>query len=123
MTASDAAARAYAALDPTLTSPARAEARVFARVTRRLEAGADRAGPIGPDMVGALHDNRRLWAAAAMAAADDANAMPAPLRAQILSLAGFVDRRTSAVLSGGATVRPLTEINRRVAAGLSGVGV
>ena len=115
---SQSAATAYAALDPSLTTPGRAEAMVFAKVTRRLEiAFADDAGHVS-ERVAALHDNRRLWQAAAIACASDDNALEPALRASLVSLAGFVDRHTSEVLGGAAEPDVLFEINRRVAAGL-----
>lgn len=113
------AAEAYGAIDASLTTPGRAEAMVFAKVTRRMEqAYADEATPL-PARVSALHDNRRLWQAAAIACADDSNAMSEQMRASFISLAGFVDRHTSEVLGGSADPSILCEINRRVAAGLS----
>lgn len=113
------AVSAYAALDASMTSPGRAEAMVFSKVTRRLEQVFADSGSSSVSRVTALHDNRRLWQAAAIACADDANAMPDALRASLISLAGFVDRTTSGVLGGTAKPNVLFEINRRVAAGLS----
>ena len=116
------AADAYAAIDPALTSPGRAEAMVFAKVTRRLEAAfADGTAP-NAARVAALHDNRRLWHATAYACASDDNAMPDGLRAGLIGMAAFVDRHTSQVLAGKAEPAPLFEINRRVTAGLSASG-
>ncbi len=113
------AAAAYAALDPSLISPSRAEALVFAKVTRRMEHVFTDAAASIASRVSALHDNRRLWQAAAIACADDANAMSEEMRASFIGLAGFVDRHTSEVLGGSAQPTVLFEINRRVAAGLS----
>lgn len=116
------AASAYAAIDPSLTSPGRAEAQVFSTITRRLRAVFSdvSAGPATRAQV--LHDNRRLWQAAAMQCADDANEMSNDLRASIIGLAGFVDRQTSSVLRDGGNADILIEINTRLAAGLSGQG-
>ncbi|CTQ49108.1 flagellar biosynthesis regulator FlaF [Jannaschia donghaensis] len=113
------AVAAYAALDASMLSPGRAEALVFAKVTRRLEQvfSADNTSYVA--RISALHDNRRLWQSAAIACADDANAMSDALRADLISLAAFVDRTTSGVLGGSAEPSILVEINRRVAAGLS----
>ncbi|MFO6464924.1 flagellar biosynthesis regulator FlaF [Jannaschia sp. KMU-145] len=111
---------AYATLATELTDPGRAEALVFARVTRHLRSAFD-ADPItaGPARARALHDNRRLWRAAASACADDTNALPEDLRAALLGLAGFVDRTTTALLRGEGSVSPLIEINQRMANGLT----
>ncbi|MEM8849626.1 MAG: flagellar biosynthesis regulator FlaF [Pseudomonadota bacterium] len=113
------AANAYATLDPALTSPGRAEARVFATITRRLHAVFSDATSSAAIQAQVLHDNRRLWQAAAMQCADDDNEMPADLRAAIISLAGFVDRQTSVILRGGGSAQSLIEINTRMATGLS----
>ncbi len=113
------AASAYASLDPSLTTPGRGEAMVFAKVTRRLEAVFADETSSYETRVAALHDNRRLWMAAASAVADDSNELSDTLRAGLISLAGFVDRHTSAVLGGSSDPKILFEINRRVAGGLS----
>jgi flagellar protein FlaF len=118
-TAQAAAAEAYGALDARIVGPMRAEALVFAKVTRRLEAVMADPGASFAARAAVLHDNRRLWLAAAAAIADDQNALPTALRAQILSLAGFVERHTRAVLRGKGEWTILSEINRRVAGGLS----
>ncbi|WP_371156208.1 flagellar biosynthesis regulator FlaF [Jannaschia sp. 2305UL9-9] len=113
------AAAGYGALDAQLLDPTRAEALVFAGVTRRLEAAFSDPKSSFASRASVLHDNRRLWLAAAAALADDGNGMPAPLRASLLSLAAFVDRQTRALLKGKGDPRILFEINRRVVGGLS----
>ena len=113
------AATAYAAIDPCLTTPGRAEAMVFAKITRRMRAVFDDKAASFAERVSVLHDNRRLWHAVAMSCASDANAMTPELRAGLISLAGFVDRQTDAVLRKKAEADTLIEINHRVAAGLS----
>lgn len=117
------AAAAYGAIDPSLISPGRAESFVFAKVTRRMEEVFSDDAASSASRVAALHDNRRLWQAAAVACADDANTMTPQLRAGLIGLAGFVDRHTSAVMNGSAKPDPLFEINRRIAAGLSAGGM
>ncbi|MEO0859511.1 MAG: flagellar biosynthesis regulator FlaF [Pseudomonadota bacterium] len=113
------AAEAYGALTPNLTSPTRAEALVFADVTRRLESIFSDPQASHASKIAVLHDNRRLWLAAAAASADDGNALPEGLRVGLLNLAAFVDRQTSALLRGEGSVTVLSEINRRVIGGLS----
>ncbi|WP_299843537.1 flagellar biosynthesis regulator FlaF [uncultured Jannaschia sp.] len=113
------AAAAYAAIDPCLTTPGRAEAMVFAKITRRMRAVfADESATVSA-RVSILHDNRRLWHAVALSCASDANAMAPELRASLIGLAGFVDRHTSAVLRKEGEPEVLCEINQRIAAGLS----
>ncbi|SDY43933.1 flagellar protein FlaF [Jannaschia faecimaris] len=113
----------YAALDASMLSPGRAEALVFTKVTRRLEHAFGDTAVAATTRVTALHDNRRLWHAVAIACSDDDNAMPDAMRANLISLAGFVDRTTSAVLAGTSEPNALFEINRRIAAGLSSEAV
>jgi flagellar protein FlaF len=117
-----AAAEAYGRLDVRMVDPMRAEALVFARITRRLEALDADPSPRHADLVSALNDNLRLWFAVAAAVADDGNAMPEGLRASLLSLADFVERRTRTLLQDGGSAATLTEINRRVAGGLTQAG-
>ncbi|MGB3554138.1 MAG: flagellar biosynthesis regulator FlaF [Jannaschia sp.] len=117
--AHSAAAAAYGALDPNLVSPMRAEALVFSGVTRRMEAVFADPDSSPAAKAGVLHDNRRLWLAAATATADGDNQLPDALRASIIGLAAFVDRQTSDILRGKGTAGILSEINRRVIGGLS----
>ena len=71
-----------------------------------------------PALVAAVHDNRQFWLLASEDLAGDGNRLPVPLRAQLLSLAGFVEKETSRILAGDATAATLIEINRAVARGL-----
>lgn len=114
-----AASAAYGSLAPSVASPKRAEALVFVDVTRRLETIYSDPTSSAASKVGVLHDNRRLWLAAATALADRDNDLPESLRGSLLNLAAFVDRHTSAILRGNGSVQALCEINRRVIAGLS----
>ena len=50
----------------------------------------------------------------------DGNALPIQLRAQIVSLAGFVRRHGMAVLAGSASIAPLVDINTAIMKGLRG---
>ncbi|GIT91616.1 flagellar biosynthesis regulatory protein FlaF [Jannaschia pagri] len=114
-----AAVEAYGSIDARIVAPARAEALVFAGVTRRLEAVYADEQSSDAARVAVLHDNRRLWLAAAAAVADDGNAMPDGLRTSLLGLAAFVDRHTRYVMRGEEDPKILFEINRRVVGGLS----
>jgi len=96
------------------------EYRVFATVTANLvkakETGRADIGVI----VQAIHDNRRLWSLFALDCAQPQNALPVATRAQIISLAMFVERQCSAVLREGADIDPLIDINRTMMEGLAG---
>jgi len=101
-------------------NPRETEYRVFATVTANLvkakELGAADIGALA----GAVHDNRRLWSLFAADCAQPQNALPEATRAQIISLALFVDRQCSAVLREGGDIDPLIDINRMMMEGLAG---
>ncbi len=100
-------------------SPRQTEYRAFAVATR----GLIDASSLPDSEVGrraeALAMNRRLWSLLASDCAAEGNSLPQPLRAQIISLAMFVDRHSSAVMRQGASFDVLVEINRSIMQGLS----
>ena len=102
-------------------SPRQIEGRVVAQVTTALERHAAE-GPGSPEFRDALFRNQRLWGAFRGALIDDDNALPAALRASLISLSFWVDRHTTAVLNGGDTAEALIDVNRRILAGLRGNG-
>lgn len=90
----------------------------LARVSHKLYA-AIKAGKKGfPDLVAALHDNRKLWTILATDVADTSNALPQSLRAQLFYLAEFTQVHTSKVLRKEADAGVLVEINSAVMKGL-----
>jgi flagellar protein FlaF len=109
---------AYAAAP--IRSARGAEYAVFAQVTQALMAAdaADRAG--FPRLAAAVVDNQRLWAVLAEDLMQEENRLPAPLRAQLVSLAEFVRRHSLAVLGGGASTAALIDINTSIMKGLRG---
>jgi flagellar protein FlaF len=107
----------YAAAIEQCETPRETEARLLREVSRRLEearASADRTA-----LADAVTRVRRLWTMFAVDLAQEGNALPAELRASLLSIAGVVDRSCSDVLAGDqAAVATILEINRNIAAGL-----
>lgn len=102
-------------------SPRQTEYRAFAVATRGLiDASALPDSEVGR-RAEALSMNRRLWSLLASDCAAEGNSLPQPLRAQIISLAMFVDRHSSAVMRQGASFDVLVEINRSIMQGLSPV--
>lgn len=94
------------------------EYNAFAKITHRLKA-ASAQGKFGfADLVGALHDNRKLWTMLAMDVANKANPLPKELRARVVFLAEFTQRHSSLVLAKKATVEPLIDINTAIMRGL-----
>ncbi len=111
--------QAYQQASARTESPRETEYRLFAQVTRALmDAEALPHEEIGKRM-DALDWNRRMWAALAADCSHPDNAMPAPLRAQFISLSLWVGRHTSAVMRREEDIGPLIDINRIVMQGLS----
>lgn len=111
--------QAYRQAAAKTESPRQAEYRAFAAVTRGLiDAGSLPETEIAR-RADALAANRRLWSLLASDCAAEGNALPAPLRAQIISLSLFVDRHSRVVMREGASVDVLVEINRMMMQGLA----
>lgn len=119
MNALHQASTAYAAAAPIRTHQG-TEYDLFARITRRLSTAAQGGARAFPDLVAALHDNRRLWTLLAAEVADEANALPRDLRAQIFYLAEFTAHHTPRVLAREAGPGALIEINTAIMRGLRG---
>lgn len=111
------ARQAYAPGQSPLRSARSIELHVFGEVTARLTAAATAGFPA---RAAALHENRRLWTRLAADVADEGNALPAALRAQIFYLAEFTDHHSRRILSGEGNIQPLIDINSAVMRGLGG---
>ena len=93
---------------------------LFAQITARLKALDETDLASFPVLADAVADNQRLWATLAEDLMSDANSLPVPLRAQLISLAEFVRRHSLAVLGGRAKLAPLIDINTAIMKGLRG---
>ena len=93
---------------------------LFAQITARLKALDETDLASFPALAGAVADNQRLWATLAEDLMSDANRLPVPLRAQLISLAEFVRRHSLAVLGGRARIGALIDINTAIMKGLRG---
>lgn len=109
------AARAYQTSSGR-RSPREQEADVFRRANGALRSMRD-AGDVARTR--ALADNRRLWGVVMDLMRDPDNALPAPLRAQIVSIGLAVQRNMDAENPDWDF---LIGINEQIAAGLSGQG-
>lgn len=121
MNAFNLAQSAYGTSNTATRTQRGTEYDVFARVTRRLKSCAQQPGDF-PALVQALHDNRRLWTIMAVDVADETNALPAPLRAQIFYLSEFTAEHTRKVLRDQASADALVDINTAVMRGLRSKG-
>ncbi len=118
MNAQSQAQHAYSAASaPTRTSRS-TEYDAVARITHRLRSEALKGAAGFPDLVKALHDNKKLWNIFAVDVADTDNRLPRDLKAQIFYLAEFTSQHTSKVLARRANVAPLLEINTAILHGL-----
>ena len=99
-------------------APRETEYRLFALVTKALMTAEER-GEKGRPFIEAVDWNRRLWLTLQMDLASDDNAFPDELRAQLISVAIWVDRHSSAALRGEARVGPLINVNRTIMEGLA----
>lgn len=98
--------------------PRQTEYRLLGQVTRALMSAAELDRSNITERMDALDWNRRVWSTFANDCAGDDNGLPDGLRANIISLAIFVSKHTSAVMRQGADIQPLIDINRSVMAGL-----
>jgi len=71
-------------------------------------------------MIQAIQDNRTLWAVLADDCAQPDNQLPEGLRAQIISLALWVDRHSREVRGDYKALADLIEVNRAIMDGLTG---
>ena len=118
MNALEMARTAYSSAAAPIRTHQSTEFDAFAQITSRIKSAVSR-GKIGfSDLAAALHDNRKLWSLLAADVADDGNALPRQLRAQIVYLAEFTILHTAKVLSGDATAEVLVDINMSVMRGL-----
>lgn len=111
---------AYANLNAPTRTPRATEYDAIARITARLKEAAYSGKPCFARLAAALHDNRRLWMTLASDVAGAENALPPPLRAQILYLAEFTEQHSRKVLANQAETGPLIDINTAVMRGLRG---
>jgi flagellar protein FlaF len=114
--------QAYQRASAQAENPRETEYRLFAMVTagliRMKEQGRDNV----VDLAEALHKNRRLWTLLAQDCASPENALPQPVRAQIISLSIWVSKHSSGVLQNGDDIDPLIDVNRSIMQGLGLAG-
>ena len=111
--------QAYQQAATRAESPRDLEYRLFAQVTRALmDASTLDRSEFGARM-DALDWNRRVWSTLAGECNRTDNALPAPLRASIISLSIWVGKHTSLVIRNQEEFEPLIEINRMIMQGLA----
>jgi flagellar biosynthesis activator protein FlaF len=106
----------YKSVQNATEHPRSTEYRLFAHVTRALMEIGDRLDPKAHE---SLNWNQRLWIALQTDLAAEGNKLPDALKAQLISLAMWVDRYTVKVMKRGAPVSPLISVNRTIMEGLA----
>lgn len=112
-------------------APRETERQIISRITASLALHAgtyDAAETVGARLAvlaGGLQlplaENIRLWSALKADLSREENALAPELRAQLISLALFVERHTTQVLRGDAKVGSLVLVNRAIIEGLAGI--
>lgn len=114
------AQRAYAPTNSATRSNRSVEYDVIARVTFRLKDAIQNGAY--PQLLEALHENRKLWRTLAIDVADADNGLPDDLRARVFYLAEFTDHHTRKVIRREENAVPLLEINTAILRGLRQTG-
>lgn len=102
---------------PDAGNPARTEAWALLEAARELHQSKE--APLDQRRA-ALRRNWRLWTIFQANLVDAENKLPAPIRANLLGLANFIDRHTAGLLADGdpAKIDVLVNINRQISEGL-----
>ncbi|WP_025898041.1 flagellar biosynthesis regulator FlaF [Sneathiella glossodoripedis] len=108
---------AYQKANQSTETPKQTEYRAFAIFTRALEE-AEAKGPVA--VVKAVADNRQLWLTLQVDLASEENKLPLELRAQLLSIAIWVNKYSVDAMKGEASLEPLITVNKQIMEGLRG---
>jgi flagellar protein FlaF len=119
---SSAAARAYARVATTTSSPRDIEAQALLMAANKLQAVMNNAEATYAQTSEALMFNRKLWSIFLSEAQREENPQPLDVRQNIANISIFVLSQTAAlqISPQRAHIKPLIDINRNIAAGLSG---
>jgi flagellar protein FlaF len=119
---SNAAAQAYARVASTTSSPRDIEAQALLKAANKLQAVVSDPDASYVQMSEALIYNRKLWTIFLSEAQRDGNPQPMDVRQNIANISIFVLSQTAALQISPQRehFKPLIEINRNIAAGLSG---
>lgn len=112
-------AKAYAETMRSIEDPKVSEAKIFTAVTRGLERHAGE-GRKSENLKEYLAKNQKLWVAVKNMVSTTDNGLPEKLRGDLASIAIWVDKHTSSVLTGEGEVSDLISVNQSVMNGLMG---
>jgi len=108
---------AYQKANQNTEGPKQTEYRAFAIFTRALEQ-AEAEGPVA--IVKAVADNRQLWLTLQIDLASEENKLPLELKAQLISIAIWVDKYSVSAMKREASLEPLITVNKQIMEGLRG---
>jgi flagellar protein FlaF len=119
---SNSAAQAYARVATTTASPRDNEAQALLMAANKLQEVVSNENMPIDRVKHALMFNRKLWTLFLSEALDDKNPQPLDVRQKIVNISMFVLPHTMALLVSPQRehFKPLIDINRNIAAGLSG---
>jgi flagellar biosynthesis activator protein FlaF len=109
---------AYRRTQSMSATPRATEYRLMSQVTGELMQARD-AGLQGAALMQALHHNREVWGTFAVLCGSPGNKLPSMLRANIISLALWVERYTSDVVRQRDSIDALINVNRTIMEGLA----
>lgn len=116
------AARAYTRVSNTTAAPREIEARALLKAANQLQDVLNNEDTTGERTKAALMFNRKLWSIFMSDALRDENPQPLEIRQKIANIGIFVLTQTAALQLNPQLdqFKSLIEINRNLAAGLSG---
>jgi len=119
---SSAAANAYARVATNTASPRDIEAQTLLKAANKLQEAINNNDPLSEQTRQALMYNRKLWTIFLSEAMREGNPQPLDVRQKIANIGVFVLSQTAALQLSPQFdhFKPLIEINRNIAAGLSG---
>ncbi len=109
---------AYRRVRSIAETPRAAEYRLMSEITGDLINARD-AGLTGAALMPALHRNREVWNIFSTLCGAPGNKLPDGLRASIISIALWVERFTSDVVTGRDSIDGLITVNRAIIEGLA----
>lgn len=120
--ASPLARAAYGQREAPVRTARAQEYDLLARCTQKMAMASAQSTDEFPLLATAVYENLQLWCALAVDVADEDNALPSALRAQLFYLYEFTANHSRAVLANRASVGVLVDINTAVMRGLRGNG-
>ncbi len=112
--------KAYQQAATRAEAPRDVEWRAFSLATAGLMRAAEEQSLDGAARVEAINKNLQLWALMADDCAQPDNHLPAALRAQMISLALWVERHSRLALRQISALHDMIDVNRAIMEGLSG---